>query len=84
MVSVILKCVECKTNERWSRGLCSSCYSTAHRGGFLSEYPTKAFLDDPESAIRWAFGFYPELVEEVAVEFGKRVTVTDYEGGLRG
>jgi hypothetical protein len=69
----VLMCVECDQRERWSRGLCSSCYSTAHRGGFLDDYPTQKFLNDPEAYIRWAFGFYPELVGDIAVEFGKRV-----------
>lgn len=73
MVTYIVKCVECKENEPWSRGLCSTCYKTAQRGGFLGDYPTRQFMDNPEDAIRWAFGFFPDLVEEIGVEFNARV-----------
>lgn len=73
MTVTVLMCVECGRNERWSRGLCSGCYSTAHRGGFLEDYPTKAFLENPEPFIRWAMGYEMGLVEEIAVEYGVRV-----------
>lgn len=74
MSTNIVMCVECGLNESWSRGLCHTCYSYAQRHGILNDYPTKPFMDDPEAYIRWAFGFYPELVGDIAIEFGKRVT----------
>jgi hypothetical protein len=74
MTTHIVMCIECTRNEAWSRGLCHTCYSYAQRHGILHEYPTKAYMADPEAHIRWAFGHHPELVADVAIEFGKRVT----------
>lgn len=54
----------------WSRGLCNSCYSSAVRSQTLNEYPTQKFIDDPASHIRWAFEHYPELVGDIAIEYG--------------
>lgn len=73
MTVQIVECVECKRNPVWSRGLCHTCYSYAQRHELLNEYPTKPFMDDPESYIRWAFSLYPDLVGDVAVEFGLTV-----------
>lgn len=73
MTVTIKMCVECELNEPKSRGLCHTCYSFAQRHGLLGDYPTKPFMDDPENYIRWAFSYFPELVQDVAVEFGKRV-----------
>lgn len=61
-------------NEAWSRGLCATHYTFERRNGELQEWPTKNFMSDPESHIRWAFAHFPELVAEVAPEFGKRVS----------
>ena len=65
-------CIECHNPERavWSRGLCNTCYSAAQRGGYLNDYPTKSFMEDPESYVRWAFAYFPELVVDVSHEFG--------------
>lgn len=71
-----MKCLVCQEKEPWSRGLCSGCYSSASRTGTLNEYPTRAFTDDPESHIRWAMGLHPDLVADIAVEFGYRVIKT--------
>lgn len=73
MVDIVM-CSDCEEFPAWSRGLCNTCYSRAQRTGTLNEYPTQKFLDDPESHIRWAFGLYPELVADIAVEFGLRIT----------
>lgn len=70
----IVMCVECGQNEAWSRGLCHTCYSYAQRHGILNDYPTKAFMADPESHARWLFSQYPDIAADVAVEFGLRVT----------
>lgn len=63
-------CVECREREPVSRGLCGVCYQAANRGKYLDDYPTTKFNDNPEAHIRWAFGYYPELVRDVAIEFG--------------
>jgi hypothetical protein len=73
MTTRIVLCLECNKNPAHSRGLCPSCYSSAQRAQSLSDYPTKSFMDDPESHIRWAFAYFPDLVGDVAVEFGLRV-----------
>ena len=72
-------CIECGEHPAWSRGLCQVCYGQARRAMSLNEYPTKAFLDDPESHARWLLGMYPHLVAEIAVEFNLRLV----EGGSR-
>ena len=86
MVTDIVMCVECTHREAWSRGLCHACYKIAQRAGFLSDYPTKAFLDDPDSHVRWTFGLANdgrgnsgiELVADIAVEFGYKLVPLDY------
>ncbi len=66
-------CVECEKHPAWSRGLCNTCYSTARRGGFLGDYPTQKFLDDPESHARWLFALYPQMLGDIAVEYNLRL-----------
>lgn len=66
-------CIECGETAAWSRGLCGTCYATARRNKELDEYPTDAYLKNPEAHIRWAFGNHPELIKDIAVEFGFRV-----------
>lgn len=69
-----MMCIECGDSAAWSRGLCSTCYSSARRDGRLGEYPTTAFLAAPEDHIRWALGLYPQMLADIAVEYGLRVT----------
>lgn len=71
MSTYIQVCVEgeCE-NEAWSRGLCPTHYSAVQRAHSLSDYPTKAYMDDPEAHIRWAFAYHPELVRDIAIEYG--------------
>lgn len=41
----------------------------------LGDYPTKGFLDDPETHIRWAMGYGEfETLADVALEFGYVLT----------
>lgn len=69
-----MNCLKCETHPAWSRGLCSGCYAEVYRSGELSLYPTKKFMDDPESHARWLFAMHPELAADIAVEYGYRVT----------
>lgn len=48
-----------------------------HRAGDLDYWPTKAFADDPETYVRWALEHFPDLVAEVAPEFGLRLVRAD-------
>jgi len=77
----IVMCVECGHREAWSRTLCQTCYKAVSRAGFLSDYPTKAFLDDPESHARWLFGLEnergAELIADIAFEFGYKLVPMD-------
>jgi hypothetical protein len=70
----VIMCSDCGELPAHSRGLCNTCYTRAYRSGTLGDYPTNKFIEDPESHIRWAFGHYPDLVKDIAVEYGLRVT----------
>jgi hypothetical protein len=70
-----LLCLECQFNPVHSRGLCNTCYSRARRNGLLSDWPTQPFLDNPEDYARWLFEHYPELLDDIAIEYHKRVVV---------
>lgn len=67
---------EC-TNASWSRGLCGTHYHEARRHGELEEYPTTKFLANPEAHINWAFGYQPELIGDVAIQYGYRLVKVD-------
>jgi len=72
-----MKCLICETNEPWSRGLCSGCYSSVSRAGLLNDYPTNSFMRDMETHTRWVFGYVNfEDLQDIAVEFGYRITKT--------
>lgn len=68
-----VKCVLCGDQTAWSRGLCSSCYSDQRRNGFLDDWPTQKYLDNPYAHIRWAFGYNLQDVADIAIEFGYRL-----------
>lgn len=70
----IVMCSECGRREAWSRTLCQTCYKMVSRAGFIADYPTKAFLDDPESHARWLFGLEEgqgiAMIADLAIEHG--------------
>ena len=73
MMMMMMMCAECGEREAHSRTLCMKCYASARRSGTLNDYPTQAYLDDPESHVRWAFGNDPLLIADVAIEYGFRL-----------
>lgn len=61
------------SNESWSRALCGKHYQYLRRHGELMEWPSEKFLEAPEQHIEWAFGSHPELIADVAIQFGYRL-----------
>lgn len=67
---------EC-TRDAWSRTLCGKHYQIVRRNGELEEYPTTKFLENPEAHIEWAFGYQPQLISDIAIQFGYRLVKDD-------
>lgn len=56
------------------RNLCSKHYHELRRNGELELIPTVPFMDNPEAYINWAFAHFPEMVKDIAIDYGKQVT----------
>lgn len=68
-----MKCLICEDPDTFSRSLCAKHYFQCKRDGSLEEYPTIHYTRNPEQMIRWAFAHNPDMVADIAVEFGLRV-----------
>lgn len=68
------KCLDCKYRDQHTRGLCQTCYKRAYRHETLDGWPTKGFISDPETYVRWALEHYPDMVQDIAVEYGFKIS----------
>ena len=63
--------------DAFSRGLCGKHYQFASRNGDLETYPTTKFLENPEAHINWAFGYDPDLIGDIAIQYGYKLVKLD-------
>lgn len=56
------------------RTLCETHYRTALRAGELDAYPTKQFLDKPDTHAIWLIDYYPDMLKDALLQAGWQVT----------
>lgn len=74
MTSTVTNCLNCQVRPTVTRNLCTKCYHELRRNGELDLIPTVPFMDNPDLYINWAFAHFPELVKDIAIDYGFEVS----------